>query len=213
MARVALLIPVLLAFLLSACGRSEAPEMKEAAQEAAKEAAQQAADAVADKAQALAERKATELMLEQQANRDGGKVKVTIGDDESLRTEGVDKDGKPVFVHVGLKDLSALDAGVPIYPGSEVGEKGASRIRNDKAMNLILPLTSADAPEKVSAFYRAELAKLQGVKERLELPAEKPGSLHVMLSYPDPNVGITVMVSPAKEGGGSEVLLTRSTPN
>lgn len=198
---------------LVACSRT-APEPTAPAElkEAAQQAVQEAKDAVTDAVAEAAERKAQALLLEQRMNADGSKLKVSLGADGDMRTEGVDKDGKPVLVHQRVKDISAAEVGLPLYPGATVTDEGGSRIRNDKAMNWILPLASPDAADKVSSFYRAEFAKLAGVKERMELPSDKPGGLHLMAIYPSEAEGLSVMVKPL-EAGGSEILISRSKPH
>ncbi len=199
---------------LTACGRSTPePSAAEPAAQAAAAVVDAAKDAAADKARSLAERRATELVLEQSANADGSKLKVTLGDDGSTRTEGLDKDGKPTLIHMNFQTLVAGELGVPVYPGAVIADKGGTRMLVDGVRSVIVPLRSADEPAKTGDFYRAELAKLPGVKQVMALPSGEKGSLQLIAFFPNPKQQVVVTVQAAQEGGGSELLVTRSEPN
>lgn len=194
--------------LSTGCGREERAELKGAAQEAVAETV----DAAKAGAAELAQRKLIEQQAEQSANADGAKVDVTLGDGNAMRIEGVDKDGRPVMVQTGATDISPAEAGLPFYPGAKLDPEGGTRSRNENFNSWMLTLDSADAPAKVSAFYRAEMAKLQGVKEVLDMGAGQAEGLHLMALFAQPNRGQSVIVEAAKEGGGSRISITRSEP-
>lgn len=188
---------MLAAALLGACSRDEG------------QAGQAAGEA--QPTMASADRLLLQQQLQTQANADGAKLQVTLGDGKAMRMEGVDRHGKPVLMHSGVTDITAAEAGIALYPGAQVDAEGGTRSRNEKFSAWLLPLVSGDAPAQVAAFYRAEAAKLKGLKELLDMPSDQPGSAQLVAVYGTEHRSLSITIEPRAEGG-SAILISRSEP-
>jgi len=97
-----------------------------------------------------------------------------------------DQSKKPTDVNAGIKisgEATAKDVGLPMYPGAKPQRDAKD---DSSAANLglwggafafklvVLKLETADAPDKVAAFYRKALAKYGPVLDCSNPPASKP---------------------------------------
>lgn len=93
---------------------------------------------------------------------DGQKAEITqTGQSEAtVKTD----DGTTATFSTGAAAAKSLPLGVPVYPGANV-TANISGSRADGKGGAMVTMTTADVPDKVTAFYKAEAAK-RGMKTK-----------------------------------------------
>ena len=158
-----------------------------------------APDAVAEKA--------AEKMIESAASKDGTKAKVDLAQGGATITT-TDGSGKTSKMEMGTAKVGEADVGVPFYPGTQPAEGQAMRVATPDGSMVSVGFESADAPEKVAAFYRDTLkARSQG-KQFVEMT---DGSGGATLSLVDEKTNSTVQVHVQKADNGSEIQIVSTT--
>jgi hypothetical protein len=159
------------------------------------------------KAQEAVSEKAAEKMIESAVGKDGASAKVDLGGGGGKVTmEGAD--GKTSQIE-GSANLTEADAGLKFYPGSKVADGGGMRTATEDTTGVVVRMTTADAPDKVAAFFRDQL---KAAAEGKQLMDASDGSGGTMLSLADAANKSSVAVNVTKVEGGSEIAILTSRP-
>ena len=160
-----------------------------------------AALAACGKAQEKVAEKATERMIESQLAKDGTKAKVDLSSGGTKITT-TDASGKTSQMEMGGAKVSEADVGTPFYPGAQPDAAGSTRISTPDGSAVTVLLHSADAPDKVAAFYRERLKAQSEGRQFMDMNS---GDGNTMLMLADDKAKSTIQVHVAKADKGSDI--------
>jgi len=147
--------------------------------------------------------KAAERMIESAIEKDGSKAKVDISE-KSFKITTTDASGKTTQMEMSGATVTEADLGVPFYPGAKPGEGEATKFSGPDGSAYMIVLHSADATDKVVAFYRDRLKAQSEGKQMMEMSAAE-GSV---LTLVDDKAKSSTQVHVAKGEKGTDVQIT-----
>ncbi len=152
---------------------------------------------------------AAEKMIESQISKDGTQAKVDMSGG-GMKITTTDASGKVSQMEMGTAKVSEADVGLPFYPGTQPKEGAMTKISTPEGSAVTVMLHSADAPDKVAAFYRDKLkANAQG-KQFTDMSS---GDTQMMMLIDDANKQHTqVSVMKAKKGTDIQIIANKGTP-
>lgn len=152
--------------------------------------------------------KVAERAIESALEKDGTKAKVDLSSG-SARITTTDASGKTSHVEMGAASVTESDLGVPLYPGTKLGEGQATRISTPDGSAVTVALHSEDAPAKVAAFYRERLKAQAEGKQFMDMSGGD-GETTLMLADEKSKSAIQVHVSKADTGTDIQIMANRA---
>ncbi len=151
---------------------------------------------------------AAEKMIESQISKDGTQAKVDMSGG-GMKITTTDASGKVSQMEMGTAKVSEADLGLPFYPGTQPKEGAMTKISTPEGSAVTVMLHSADAPDKVAAFYRDKLkANAQG-KQFTDMSS---GDTQMMMLIDDANKQHTqVSVVKAEKGTDIQIIANKGT--
>ena len=159
--------------------------------------------AACGKVQEKAAEKVAEKAIEASMAKDGTQAKVDLSNN-AIKVTTTDAAGKTTQMEMGNAQISEAELGLPFYPGSKPAEGGAMRMVNADNTALHLGLRSADAPDKVAAFYREKMKAMAAGKQFVDMASAEGASL----SLSDDKGKSALQVHVAKDDQGSAITIT-----
>lgn len=157
--------------------------------------------AACGKVQEAATEKLAEKAMEAAAAKDGTKAKVDLSGG-GLKVTTTDEKGQTATATYGTAHVTEADLGVPFYPGAKADGNGSgSRIESPDGVMATVTLHSADAPEKVAAFYREALKSRAAGKQFTDMT----NADMTLLSMADEAAKAQIQVSVTKSEQGSDI--------
>ncbi len=151
---------------------------------------------------------ATEKMIESQMAKEGGKAKVDLSGG-GMKVTTTDASGKVSQMEMGTAKVSEADIGLPFYPGTQPKEGAMTKISTPEGSAVTVMLHSADAPDKVAAFYRD---KLKGAAQGKQFTDMSSGDTQMMMLMDDANKQHTqVSVMKAEKGTDIQIIANKGT--
>jgi hypothetical protein len=154
------------------------------------------------KAQEAASEKAVEKMIESSLSKDGTQAKVNLSDG-GVKMATTDASGKTTSLELGAAKITEADLGVPFYPGAKPTEGAAMRVATGDSVSLQAGLQSADAFDKVAAFYRDKLKAMSDGKQLTDMSSNDAASLSLV----DDKAKTSLQVHVTKTDKGSEIAI------
>lgn len=165
-----------------------------------------AALAACGKAEEKVSQKAAEKMIESAIEKDGSKAKVELAEG-STKVTTTDASGKTSQFEMGGAKVGEADVGVPFYPGAELAEGQSSKISTPDGSMVTVQLHSADAADKVAAFYRDKLKSQAEGKQLMDMSSD--GNATLMLADDKAKTGVQVHVNKAEKGTDIQIVAHR----
>lgn len=154
------------------------------------------------KVQEKAAEKVAEKAIESSLSKEGGQAKVDMSDG-GLKVTTTDASGQSTKMEMGNARVSEAELGVPFYPGAAPQEGASMRIVSGGNASLQVSLHSADAHDKVAAFYRDKFKAMAEGKQFMDL-SQNDGA---MLSLVDEKARSTLQVHVSKADSGSDIAI------
>ncbi len=152
---------------------------------------------------------AAEKMIESQISKDGTQAKVDMSGG-GMKITTTDASGKVSQMEMGTAKVSEADVGLPFYPGTQPKEGAMTKISTPEGSAVTVMLHSADAPDKVAAFYRD---KLKGAAQGKQFTDMSSGDTQMMMLIDDANKQHTqVSVVKAEKGTDIQIIANKGTP-
>lgn len=149
--------------------------------------------------------KATEAMIESSLSKDGTHAKVDLSGGGAKVTT-TDASGKTTEMQMGHAAVSEADVGLPFYPGATPVEGQSTRIVTPEAVNVSIVLHSADAADKVAAYYRERLKSQSAGKPFMDM---SEGDGKTMFTLGEGQSGLVVSVEKVDDGSQVSIVATR----
>jgi hypothetical protein len=156
------------------------------------------------KAQEKASEKVAEKMIESALEKDGSKAKVDLASG-GVKVTTTDASGKTSQMEMGTAKVTEADVGVPFYPGTQPGEGQSTKVSTPDGDAYTTLLHSADAPDKVAAFYRDKLKAQSAGKQFMDMSGND-GNSTFMLNDDQAKSGIQVHVMKADNGTDIQIM-------
>jgi hypothetical protein len=154
------------------------------------------------KAQESTGEKAAEKMIESALSKDGTQAKVKLSEG-AVKVATTDASGKTTQLELGAAKITEADLGVPFYPGAKPTEGAAMRIATGDSVSLQAGLHSADAFDKVAAFYRDKLKAMSDGKQLTDMSSSDGASLSLV----DEKTRTSLQVQVTKADKGSDIAI------
>jgi hypothetical protein len=154
------------------------------------------------KVQEAASEKAAEKAIEAALSKDGGQAQVSLSEG-AVKVSTTDASGKSTLMELGGAKFTEADMGLPFYPGAKPTEGSAMRVATGDSVSLQVGLRSADAFDKVAAFYRDKLKAMADGKQFTDMG----GSDGASLSLVDDKTKTSMQVHVTKADKGSEIAI------
>lgn len=116
---------------------------------------------------------------------------------------------KPPAIETVGTPISETEIGVPFYPGAKVNDKVATKLASVDGNALSVNLMTADAPEKITAFYREKLKAMATDKQYVETPGSD-GQMALLLADEKNKDSILVNITKSAAGSDINIVVTRS---
>ena len=158
--------------------------------------------AACGKVQEAASEKASEKMIESSLSKEGGQAKVNLSEG-AMKVSTTDASGKTTELELGGAKFTEADLGLPFYPGAKPTEGSAMRVATGDSVSLQVGLRSADAFDKVAAFYRDKLKAMADGRQFTDMG----GSDGASLSLIDDKTKTSMQVHVTKADKGSDIAI------
>ncbi|MCX9158022.1 hypothetical protein OPU71_18000 [Niveibacterium sp. 24ML] len=157
------------------------------------------------KVEEKATEKAAEAAIESAMNQNGAKdAKVDLSNN-GISATVTDANGKQQKIELNNAKISEQETGVPFYPGATQVEGASSRVTTAEGGAVTTTLSTADALEKVAAFYSPQIKKIGAGKQVLE--SSEGGTQTWMINSSNGNASETVMVQAKRNGEATEITI------
>jgi hypothetical protein len=140
--------------------------------------------------------------IEGAPSKDGGQAKAQLSEG-AMKVSTSDAVGKSTPMELGGAKFTEADMGLPFYPGAKPTEGSAMRVATGDSVSLQVGLRSADAFDKVAAFYRDKLKAMAAGKQF----TDTGGSDGASLSLVDDKTNTSLQVQVTKADKGSDIAL------
>ena len=154
------------------------------------------------KVQEKASEKMVEKAIESSMSKDGTQAKVDLSQG-GMKMSTTDASGKTTQMEMGNAKISEADLGLPFYPGSKPTEGSSMRLVSGTSSTLQMGLHSADAPDKVAAFYRDKLKAMSEGKQFMDMSHNDGASLTLV----DEKAKSSLQVHVNKAEKGSDIAI------
>ncbi len=153
--------------------------------------------------------KAAERMIESAMQKDGTRAKVDLSS-SSAKITTTDASGKTTHLEMGGAKIGEAELGVPFYPGAKPADGGSSKVSTPDGSMYTVTLHSADAADKVAAFYRERLKAMSEGKQFMDMSGGD-GSANLVLADDKAKTSVQVHIAKAEKGTDLQIIASRPT--
>lgn len=147
---------------------------------------------------------AIEKAIEKEAAKDGTTAKVDLKSGGATVTT-TDGQGQTTKMELGGAKVSEAELGVAIYPGAKMKEGTGNRMASPQGQVAMAEFASADAQDKVAAFYREQLKARSAGKQFMDMST---GEGETMFMLGDDKGGQSLQIQVKKADSGSTIFIT-----
>jgi hypothetical protein len=149
-----------------------------------------------------AQERAADKMIESSIAKDGTQTKVDLSQD-GIKVATTDASGKSTQMELGNAKITEAELGLPFYPGASPKEGASMRIATGATVSMQQSLHSADAPDKVAAFYRDKLKAMADGKQLIDMSSGDGASISLV----DDKSKSSMQVHIGKGEQGTDIML------